>query len=144
MRNHDNKTLDMFEVPQPQRLLPGGADYAFEVSHLVSQELKACPQDRWEIAAQMSRLSGVDVSKNIIDAWASPGREDHNIPLHRAALLEEVLGSHAFTDWLAHKRGGRVAYGRDTLNTKLGKMLVLKQQLDQQIRELKKAMGERE
>jgi hypothetical protein len=141
-RVNDDLTPDLFAVPQPEHPVPGSADYAFEVSHLVSQVLKECPQDRWEIAAQMSRLSGADVSKNILDAWASPAREDHNIPLYRAALLEDVCGSHALTDWLAGKRGGRVAYGRETLNAELGRMVVMRQALDQKMRELKKLMGE--
>lgn len=143
-RANDGLTDDMFLVPQPERPAPGGANYAFEVSNLVAQELKTTPLDRWEIAAQMSRLSGDDVSKNILDAWASPGRPDHNLPFYRAALLEDVIGSHALTDWLVHKRGGRVAYGRDVLNTKLGSLTVMKTQIDQQIRELKRLMGDME
>ena len=143
-RVNDDLTMDLFSVPQPDHPVPGSADYAFEVSHLVSQVLKGCPHDRWEITAQMSRISGTDVSKNILDAWASPAREDHNIPLYRVALLEEVCGSHALTDWLADKRGGRVAYGRETLNAELGRMVVMKQQVEQKMRELKRLMGEME
>ncbi len=144
--NHrrDPFTDDLFLVPQPERHRPGKADYAFQVSHLVSEMLKACPADRWEIAAQMSRLSGEDVSKHMLDAWASPARSDHNIPLYRVPLLEEVACSHELTDWLAEKRGGRVAYGRETMAQKLGQMLVMKQRIDQQIRELKKLLGEGE
>lgn len=141
-RVKDSLTQDMFEVPQPERSVPGSANYSFEVSHLVSEVLKETPIDRWEIAAQMSRLSGDDVSKNMIDAWASPGRPDHNIPLYRVALLEEVASTHALTDWLVGKRGGRVAYGRDALSAKLGKLTVMKKQVDQQIRVLQKLMGD--
>jgi len=43
-----------------------------------------------------------------------------------------------------NKRGGRVAYGRDALNARLGKLTVMKKQVDQQIRELQKIMGEHE
>jgi len=144
-RVNDGRTPDLFEVPQPERPTPGcAAHHALEVSHLVSEVLKGTTADRWEIAAQMSRLSGADVSKHMLDAWASPAREDHNIPLYRVAVLEEVTGSHALTDWLAAKRGGRVAYGRETLNQRLGQMLVRKQRIDQQIRELKRLMGEME
>lgn len=134
----------MFEVPQPEHPTPGSANYAFEVSNLVAQVLKDCPLDRWEIAAQMSRLSGDDISKNMLDAWASPGRPDHNIPFHRLPLLEQVCVTHALTDWGVAKRGGRVAYGRDVLNEKLGRMTVMKKQLDRQIRELQQLMGDDE
>ena len=140
-RVKDDLTLDMFLVPQPEHPIPGSANYAFEVSNLVSRVLKETPLDRYEVAAQMSRLSGDDVSKNMLDAWASPARADHNIPFYRAALLEEVVSAHELTNWLVHKRGGRVAYGKEALNAQLGKLTVMKQQVEQQIRELKKLMG---
>lgn len=138
----DSLTNDMFLVPRPERPSPGSANYAFEVSNLTSEMLKESPLDRWEIAAQMSRLSGDDVSKNIIDAWASPGRPDHNMPIYRLPLLEDVLSTHALTDWLVSKRGGQVAYGKDVLNAKLGRMIGMKKQLDAQIREMQKLMGD--
>ena len=141
---HDPFTDDMFLVPQPEHPAPGSANFAFEIANIVSQMLKETHMDRWEIAAQMSRLSGDDVSKNMLDAWASPGRPDHNIPFYRAVLLEEVLGSHTLTNWMVAKRGGRVAYGKDALNARLGKLTVKKKQVDQQIRELQKMMGETE
>lgn len=137
----DPNTLDLFVVPQPEHAAPGSANYAFQVAHLVSEVLKAAPADRYDLAAQMSRLSGDEVSKNMLDAWASPARADHNVPFYRVPLLEEVAGTHALTDWLVGKRGGQVAYGLDALNARLGRMMTMKKQLDAQIRELQRLMG---
>lgn len=89
----------------------------------------------------MSRLSGDDVSKNMIDAWASPARVDHNLPLYRAALLEEVCASHLLTNWLVNLRGGRVAYGRDALHAELGRLERQRDEAGRQARELKRLMG---
>ncbi|HFE39335.1 MAG TPA: hypothetical protein ENK06_13125 [Gammaproteobacteria bacterium] len=139
-RVKDTRTVDMFVIPQPERPEPGSADYAFQISNIVSAILKDCPLDRFEISAQMSRLTGKDVSKNMIDAWASAGRPDHNIPLYLVAVFETVCGSHALTDWLVHKRGGRVAYGKDTLNEKLGIALLKKQKADAEYKQLQKMM----
>ena len=82
-RVKDDLTLDIFEVPVPVVPKPGSGNYASQVSELVGVVLKECPVDRYEIAAQMSRLSGDDVSKHMLDAWSSPGRADHNIPFYR-------------------------------------------------------------
>lgn len=140
----DPFTDDLFLVPQPQHPRPGEGNFAFQVSHLVSEMLKGCPVDRWDIAAQMSRLSGDDVSKNMLDAWASPARAEHNLPFYRVPLIEEVAGSHDLTNWLVEKRGGQVAYGKDALNAQLGRMMTMKKQLDAQIRGLQRLMGETE
>ncbi|MEN1361563.1 hypothetical protein AAIH09_33140, partial [Pseudomonas aeruginosa] len=86
----DDRTLDIFDVPQPARAIPGECNYAAQVSELVSEILKAANLDRYEIAARMSRLSGDDVSKNMLDAWSSPARADHNLPFYRAAPTIEI------------------------------------------------------
>lgn len=138
----DDKTLDIFAVPQPVLSLPGQGNYAAQVSELVSEILKGSDFDRYEIAAQMSRLSGDDVSKNMLDAWSSPARLDHNLPFYRAALLEEVCASHALTDWQVHLRGGKVAYGREALDTELGRLERVAANATRRAREFKKLLGD--
>ena len=141
-RVKDSRTIDLFLIPQPEHPAPGSADYAFQIAHLTGQVLKECPHDRYEISTQMSRLTGRDISKNAIDAWASPARNDYNLPLFLTPVLEEVCSTHAFTDWLVAKRGGRVAYGKDALNAELGKLERVKEDAARKIRELKKLMGD--
>jgi len=143
-RVKDNATIDIFEVPEPVHPTPGSGNYACQVSELVGSVLKSCPEDRYEIAAQMSRLSGDDVSKHMLDAWSSPARTEHNIPLYRVPLLEDVCHSPAFTDWMVHMRGGRVAYGREALAAQYGKMQQMKDKLQQEMRELNRLMGDEE
>lgn len=141
-RGKDDRTLDIFAVPQPTLAVPGMGNYAAQVSELVGELLKASELDRYGIAAQMSRLSGDEVSKNMLDAWASPARTDHNLPFYRAALLEEVCASHLLTNWLVAVRGGRVAYGRDALLAELGRLERTRDESARKARELKRLMGE--
>lgn len=141
-RGKDDRTLDIFAVPQPTLAVPGMGNYAAHVSELVGELLKASELDRYGIAAQMSRLSGDEVSKNMLDAWASPARTDHNLPFYRAALLEEVCASHLLTNWLVAVRGGRVAYGRDALLAELGRLERTRDESARKARELKRLMGE--
>lgn len=140
--NKDDRTLDIFAVPQPVLSIPGNGNYAAQVSELVSEILKGSELDRYEIATRMSRLSGDDVSKNILDAWSSPARADHNLPLYRAALLEEVCASHVLTNWLVNLRGGRVAYGREALDAELGRLERVAADASRKARELKRLLGD--
>lgn len=137
----DDRTLDIFTIPQPVSVEPGFGNYSCQVSELVSEVLKSTDLDRYEVAARMSRLSGDDVSKNILDAWASPARVDHNVPLYRVALLEEVCASHLLTDWLVRQRGGRVAYGREALDAELGRLERVAADASRKARELKRILG---
>ncbi|OOV92172.1 hypothetical protein [Pseudomonas sp. MF4836] len=141
-RVKDDKTLDIFSVPQPILSVPGHGNYAAQVSEMVSELLKGSELDRYEIAARMSRLSGDDVSKYMLDAWSSPARSEHNLPLYRAALLEEVCASHLLTNWQVHLRGGRVAYGREALDAELGRLSRVAADATRKARELKKLLGD--
>jgi hypothetical protein len=138
----DALTQDLFEVPEVFVPSNGNWDFRLEVSHEVSEALKSAPQDRYEVAAQLSRLTGREVSKHMLDAYAGPARDDHNLPLAIAPVLEEVIASHRLTDWLVTKRGGKATYGKETLQAELGRLTAMKDQVDRQMRQLKKLMGD--
>lgn len=140
-RVHDDRTLDLFSIPQPVLAVPGQGNYSAQVSELVAEMLKATDIDRYEVAARMSRLSGDDVSKAMLDAWSSPARTDHNLPFYRVALLEEVCATHILTNWLVSQRGGRVAYGRDALLAELGRLERTREEAARQARDLKRMLG---
>lgn len=137
----DDRTLDIFDVPQPKLAVPGEGNYAAEVSLMVGLLLKGL--DRRELAAHMSRLSGDDVSKHMLDAWASPARQDHNIPFYRVPLLEQSCDSHDLTDWLVEQRGGRAAYGTEALDAELGRLKRQAADFTRRARDLEKLMGVR-
>lgn len=139
-RASDTHTLDLFAVPQPAPNLPASMNYRSEVANLVGEVLKEADGDRYEIASRMSRLAGVEVSKYMLDAWSSEGREAYNMPFYIAPVLESACHTHALTNWLADKRGGQLLVGRETLNAELGKLERLKEDATRKIRDLKKVM----
>lgn len=143
-KSKDSRTLDMFEVPRPVAPLPASMNYGQEVAALVTEILKNTDIDRFDVAARMSRLTGREVSKYMIDAWCSEARDAYNLPFYLAPALEAACNTHDLTNWLATVRGGRLLIGRETLTADLGKMERLKAELTQKIRDIKKVMGEAE
>ena len=144
MTRRDNQTLDLFEVPQPAPQVPASMDYRATVAHLVAEMLKQAEGDRYRIAAEMSRLTGKEVTKAMLDAYTSEAREAWNLPFWLAAALETACESHALTNWLADVRGGRLYLGKENLEAQLGKLIRAKEETESQIRKLKKLMGEME
>lgn len=138
----DTQTLELFEIPQPPSQQPASMDYGAEVSLLVGQILKDADGDRHEIASRMTRLTGKDVSKYMLDAWSSESRDTYNMPFYLAAVLEAACSTHELSNWLADKRGGRLLLGRETLNAELGKLERVRDEAGKRIRDLKKLMGE--
>ncbi|MDX9862173.1 MAG: DNA transposition protein, partial [Rhodospirillales bacterium] len=62
------------------------------IAHAVSCTLKECDLGRDEVAARMSEGLGEDVSKNMLDAYASEAREQSSVPFLRMLALVHVTG----------------------------------------------------
>jgi hypothetical protein len=139
----DDRTLDLFEVPQPAAPIPAGMDYRALVAALVARVFKeADADDRYEIAARMSRLTGREVSKYMLDAYTSEAREEFNLPFWLVPALETACGTHDLTNWLVATRGGRMYVGREALTAELGQLEKKKLELERLIKNLKKRMGD--
>ncbi len=143
-KSKDSRTTDMFDIPRPAGGLQGSMDYSATVSGLVSRILKDAEGDRYDIAARMSRLADKEVTKHMLDAYASESRDHHNMPFYLVPVLESACSSYELTNWLADVRGGRLLVGRDVLHARLGKMERMKEAMAREIRNLKKHMGEME
>ena len=141
-RARDTRTLDLFEVPQPAAPVPASMDYRATVAHLVAEMLKQAEGDRYAIAAKVSRLTGKEVTKAMLDAYTSEAREAWNLPFWLGPVIEAACESHALTNWLADVRGGRLYLGKENLTAQLGRLIKAKEETDQQIKRLKKLMGE--
>lgn len=141
-RAKDDRTLDLFEIPQPAATLPGSMDYRSLVSGLIAEVLRASGADRHEIATRCSRLTGKDITKYMLDAYTSEAREEFNPPLWLVPALETACGTHDITNWLVSARGGRLLIGREALTADLGRLEKQKLEVEQLIKKLKKQMGE--
>lgn len=141
-RKRDDRTADLFEMPEQPDSYAASMDYRREVAHLVSQMLREADGDRYEIAARMSRMTGTEVSKYMLDAWSSESREAYNMPFWVAPVLEAACDCTLFTNWIATRRDGRVLFGREVLNAKRGKLERMKDRLELRINEIRRTMGE--
>lgn len=94
---NDTGTLDLLsweppKRPTPKRIeRPEGQDLATRISLEVASALRDADLTREDIAARMSVYLGEDVTKGMLDAYASQARTDHNISAVRLAALAHVL-----------------------------------------------------
>lgn len=140
----DPFTGDLFAIPQPSAPLPASHDYRPQVAHLVGETLRASGLDRYRVAAEMSRLTGREITKTMLDAYASEGRETFNLPFWEVPALEAACQSHGLGCWLAQVRGGRLLVGRETLTAELGRLEQARDTAAKRIRDIKRLMGEGE
>lgn len=140
-RARDLFTLDMFNIPSPAPQTPGSMNYSCEIAHAMSKALKNCPHDRYEVAARMSRLLGSEVSVNMLNAYTAESRETHNITLERAIAFDAATESYSLLKLHSDKRGCRVLIGKEALLAELGEIGRLEQELADQKKTIKAAIG---
>ena len=114
----DRKTLDLLSwqptSPRVERFeeqTVRAATISGKVSLAVSRILGDAkyrdkePLEREDVARRMSDFLGEDVSKNMIDAYASQSREDHKISVVRAVALMHATQDYRLLTLLAEELG---------------------------------------
>lgn len=142
-RLRDALTLDLFEIPSPTPPLPGNLDLDLQLREALSEALRYCDGGRFTVAATMSRLTGREISKYMLDAYTAESRTDHNFPLRYAAAFEVATGSFCLTQLLARSRGCKVLAGEEALLAELGRLEQLDAEVKQQRALLKKYLESR-
>lgn len=137
----DTLSGDLFAtIPQAHPLNPGAWRFRGEISHAMGEAIKACPKDRYQIAADMSRLLAREVSLDTLNKYTSEASEDHIPNLETAIAFDAATGGLALVSLFAEKLGCRVLPGRSALEQQLGKIEMMKSDLVRQEKALKKLL----
>ncbi|PWR26004.1 DNA transposition protein [Zavarzinia aquatilis] len=83
-----------------------------QIARAVAETLTDSELDRDEIARRMSDYLGEDVSRSMLDAYASQAKEDHTISYVRLVALVEVTGDPRPLQLAAELTGRAVIEGR--------------------------------
>lgn len=142
MSRKDTLTGDLFLIPRPVMPNKGALACRAEIAGLMSDALKG--NDRFEVATEMSKLLGREITKNMLDAYTAESREDHIPPFDTAIAFDLATNSHTLLDFAASKLGARISVGKDALNSQLGKLERVRDEAAKQIKQLKAIMGEAE
>lgn len=82
------------------------------------------------IAAEMSVLLEDEISRAMLDAYSSPARAEHKVPMSRFLALIAVTKRHDLLDPLMREIGAAVLVGAEVMTARLG-------QIDREIARLK-------
>lgn len=143
-RSRDDLTGELFaNIPQPAPLEPGSMDFRKTVTQLVSGILKASADSRYVIAARMSELADHETSKAILDSYTAESREECNLPLWKAPLIEAATNTRALAEWHAGVLGGRILWGAEVTDADVGRTERQIAELQGQLAALKRFQRER-
>jgi hypothetical protein len=84
--------------------------------------LNSDPRPREIIAAEMSILLEDDISRAMLDAYSSPARAEHKVPMSRFLALIAVTKRHDLLDPLMREIGAAVLVGAEVMTARLGQI----------------------
>ncbi|SCW61528.1 hypothetical protein SAMN02927924_01672 [Sphingobium faniae] len=133
---HPDQIAFTFEVPQPATLPAALAGMDKRIARTVSEALGG--HDRNVIAAQMTSLLAEDVTKLMLDAYASPARDGHNISFHRMCALIAVTNRFDLLDRELRAIGAAVLVGDEIYTAQVGHITSEISRLQQQLKSLQR------
>lgn len=118
----DQLSLNFFEVPPAPVADAGGQDVAALVRETLSRtlhETAARGLDRFEVAALVSRRSGRDMTKNMLDRYCAEAGE-WRFPLEALPALTLATGDYRLLERIAEVCGCRLLRGEEAMLAEIG------------------------
>ncbi len=137
-----------------QTLFPGSLDVDIRIRSAVSEAIRISAIDRCQIVAEMSRLTGIDLTKSTLDNWSSESRAkasegvDHNgnkrwgIPAEMIPAFCEVTGDFKLIEILATTTNHRLLKSREVVQLELERIKRSMDRLAKKEKELEATLQE--
>lgn len=115
-----NQFAFTFDAPQPATRPAELAGMDARIARTVGEILKHDDRDRTVIAAEMSVLLNEEITKLMLDAYASPARDGHNISFARMCALIAVTNRFDLLDRELRPIGAAVLVGDEIYTAQVG------------------------
>lgn len=121
-RVHPDQLGFVFEAPRAPSGAAALAGLEARICSTVGSILNSTPRAREVIAAEMSVILSEEVSKAMLDAYASPARAEHKVPMSRFLALVAVTGRHDLLDPILREIGAALLVGEEVMTARLGQI----------------------
>lgn len=128
-----------FDEPAPARAPSSLAGLDREIAATVALILKEDERSRFEIAGKVSELLGDEVSKSMMDAYASEAKENHSISAARLLALIAATDRHDLFDRLVRHIGAALLVGDEIRTAEIGHIQRQMAQLKERLRAVENA-----
>lgn len=137
--------FDIVRQNQMEKLSEAGSfDIDQRLRELLSEGLRLCDVDRYEVAARMSRLVGREITKSHLDSWTAESKDGHNIPFKYVPAFCHVTGYKEPLRMAAEMVQCYLLESEEALHAELGKLACQKEEISKKekaVRQYLKQMG---
>lgn len=120
-------SMSFFDVPAIPRSDAGSLDVSQAVRDGLTDTLataKVEGRDRYDISASISRLSGRDMSKDMLDRYTAPSSDGHRFPLEALPALVQATGDFSLLELIAQKCGCKMLRGEEAMLAEIGALML--------------------
>ena len=135
---HPGQLGFVFEAPKPATGEAALAGLEQRICRTVGTVLASDPRSRAVIAAEVSELLDERVSKEMLDAYSSPARDDHRVPMSRFLALLRVTARLDLLDPLLREVGASLLIGEEIHTARIGHLRSQRTKIDRELRELER------
>lgn len=135
---HPHQIAFAFDPPVPATSPAALAGIEARICRAVGTLLASDGRTREVIAAEMSVLLDEEVSRAMLDAYSSPARSDHRVPMSRFLALLAVTRRLDMLDPLIREIGGGVVVGAEVLTAQIGHLTQVVEQAQAELRAIKR------
>jgi hypothetical protein len=136
-RAHPDQMGFDFTAPAPCKGVAELAGLERQINELVGTILNTDSRSRAVVAAEMSDLLDDRISKEMLDAYASPARTEHKVPASRLLALIVVTDRQDLLDPIMRKIGAALLVGDEVRTARLGQIEAMLSELQDERRLLK-------
>ncbi|WP_416053095.1 hypothetical protein [Cupriavidus basilensis] len=135
--------LSFYEVPPQPKNEAGSLDIAMTVREVLVDTLSGASSrgmDRHDVAAQISRLSNYDISKNMLDRYCAPSADGWRFPAEAIPALVVATGDYRLLEVLAERCGCRVYRGKEAMLAEIGALTLQERTVKDRLAELRRTV----
>ncbi|MGE5606274.1 MAG: hypothetical protein ACM3YE_11375 [Bacteroidota bacterium] len=126
--------------PKP-KAYAGSYNFGVQLRNLISEGLKQCQLSRWEVAAKMSELLQIEITKSQLDSWTAESKEAHRFPAEYIPAFCKVTGFIEPLRQMAEMVDCYLIESKEALMVDLGKIKQAKRDLTQREKEIWKFLN---
>jgi hypothetical protein len=127
-----------FVAPAPATNAADLAGMGRKIAAGVSRGLCDDNRNRFEIAAAMSELLGEEVTKLMLDAYASEARDNHNISAERFFAFIAVTERYDILDHVVRDIGAALLVGEEIATARAGHLRARISQLQDELKQVER------
>jgi hypothetical protein len=114
----------------------GSLDIDSELRAAVTADIKASPLSRYQIAARMSELAGLEITETMLYSWTAESKDKHRFPCQFLPAFVVTTGGRRAFECLSRRSGLFALPGPEALRAEIHR-------LDEQIKGLQEEKSKR-